>query len=135
MYPVAPFLHKNGFSRIWQNSTCPERVPTVWMNNYQPYYIHIYTELQWYRIEPRSIFKYYKAMVLQQIACWFTTIYHAGMRSIWIELFCIPIQPNLLVSLIHYLNGITQSTKITLHVRYDNKVMSTHIKKKKIEKD
>ena len=67
--------------------------------------------------------------MLQWSACWFMTIYHAGMCSIWIEWFCIPRRPNLLIYLIHYLNRIVQSTKLTVHVRYSNQVMSPHTPK------
>ena len=125
----SPFVHINIFSRIQQNIKWPAHAPATWMTNYHLHRLRIYTELQRYRIESRSIFKYYKAMISQWRARWFMTIYHAGMRYIWIEWLCIPRQTNLLISLLHYLNRIVQSAKLTFHVRYANQVMSLHIQK------
>ena len=125
----SPFVHKNGSSGIWQNRQWPLRAPAAWMTNSHPYRLHIYTELEQYRIESRSIFKNDKAMMSQWSACRFMTIYHAGMCSMWIEWLCIPRRPNLLIPLLHYLNIIVQPTKLTAHVRYSNHVMSPHIKK------
>ena len=60
----------------------------------------------------------------QWSACKFMTIYHVSMCSIWIEWLCIPRWLFVLISLLHHLNRIVQSTKLTVHVRYDNQVMS-----------
>ena len=132
LYPYvarSPFVHIHSFSRIWQNRTRPACGPAMWMTNSHPYHLHIYTEIQRYRIESRSIFKDNKAMMSQWSACQFIKIYHVGMWSIWIEWLCIPKRPNFLIYLLHYRNIIFQSTKLTVHVRYGNQVMSPHIPK------
>ena len=123
-----PFVHKNGFSGIWQNRTRPARVPEACMTNSHPYHLRIYTELQQQRIEPRSILKDDKLLMLQRSACCFMTIYHIVMHSIWIEWFCIPRRPTLLIYLLHYLNRTFQYIKSTVYVSYANQSMSPHIK-------
>ena len=76
-----------------------------------------------------AIFKYEETMITKWITHQSMTIYHAGMCSIWIEWLCIPRWPNLLIYFLHYLNRISQSTKLTVNVRYDNQVMLPHIQK------
>ena len=68
-------------------------------------------------------------MMSQWCPCQFMIFYHQGMWFIWIEWLCIPGRTNLLISLLHYLNIIVQSTKLTVHLRYDNQLMSQHIQK------
>ena len=124
-----PFVHMNGFSRIWHNRTWLARAPAAWMINYHQYHLYTYIELQSYRIQSRSILKYDKTMRYQWSACKFMKIYHAGMCYILIDRLCLPIRPNLLISLLHYLKRIAQPTKLTVLIRYANQVISPHIQK------
>ena len=68
-------------------------------------------------------------MMSQWSACRLMKIYHMGMCSIWIKWLCISRRLNFFIYLLYYLNRIIQSTKLTVHVRYTNKVMSPPIPK------
>ena len=123
----SPFIHKNGFSRIWHNRTCPVHAPVAWMTNSHPYHLCIY---RYPAVQDRIILNI-QIWKVNDVAMKRFSIYHTGMCSIWIELLCIPIWPDLLISLLHYLNIIVKSTKVTVHVRYTNQFMSSQTQKLK----